>query len=85
MPCGLAGKLGKQGLGQIEALEHGLSGPLLAVSCHAMDLAPISEEDLAKIKRLEVTGSVCHWSPSLSEGRRRRPSRLSASGGAARH
>jgi hypothetical protein len=85
MPCGLAGKLGEQELGQIDALEHGLGVPVLAVSCHATDSAPISEEDLAKIKRLEVTGSVCHWSPSLSEGRRRRPSRLSASGGAARH
>ncbi len=53
MLCSLAGKLGEQELGQIAALEHELGTPVLAFSCHAIDPAPISGEDLAKIKRLE--------------------------------
>jgi hypothetical protein len=34
-------------------LERELGRPVLAISCHAIDPAPIGDEDLAKIKQLE--------------------------------
>jgi hypothetical protein len=54
MLCSLASKLGEQELEEIEALERELEKRLLAFSCHAIDPAALSDEELARIRQLEA-------------------------------
>ncbi len=53
MLCSLSTKLGNEELKAIEALEQEVGNTLLAFSCHPVDPAPISTDQLAKIQELE--------------------------------
>ena len=52
MMCSLS-KLGSGDMEAIHALEQELGKPLLAFSCHAVDHAELTEEQLSKVKSLE--------------------------------
>jgi hypothetical protein len=53
MLCSLSTKLDETGLGAITALEKQLGKTLLAFSCHPLEPAEISKEQLAKIQEVE--------------------------------
>ena len=53
MLCSLATKLGEAEMNAIETLEKEVGRPLLAFSCHSLEPADISTDQLAKIQALE--------------------------------
>jgi hypothetical protein len=53
MLCSLATKLGEKDLKSIQALEKELGKTLLAFSCHPVNPAEISKEQLATIQKVE--------------------------------
>lgn len=53
MLCSLSTKLGDKEIHDIGALEKQLGHPLLAFSCHTLDPAALSAEEVKKIQELE--------------------------------